>query len=212
VVDGGAGPGRCDPGFVREGELCVEATAVLDVAWDPDPDCPEGATTAQVVSVDGLGTEFIDLYWCDDYGGVTGPLALGDYQVSVRLTDTDEVELFAQSDPQVVSLAREGESVAVDFAFVANTAYFVAGWTVASGCTAAGIATVELVVDGSGMVLASAGCETGVLESMAVPLGGYQVYLRAMAGDGSTQVATTLVLSGSLEFGNQRINLGDFEF
>ncbi len=212
VVDGGAGGGRCDPGFVRDGDLCVEATAALDVTWDPDPDCPEGATTAQVVSVDSLGDEFVDVYWCDDYGGVTGPLALDEYEVTVRLTDTDEVELFAQSDSEVASLGREGEIVTVDFVFAADAAFFVAGWTVGSGCASAGIATVELVDNGSGTVLASTSCDDGLVESPALPLGEYQLFLRAMAPNGTSQIAATLVVTGTLEFGNQRINLGDFEF
>ena len=209
MVDGNDA-GECDPGFIPSGNLCVEATGQLDVAWDPEPDCPEGATTTQVVSSDESGFEFVDIYWCDDFSGVTGPLPLGNYEVFVNLTDTDELELFAQSFVEEVGLFGEGETATLDFGFVSDRAFIHASWTVVGGCQAAGIATVELVSDGE--VLASAGCSQAAFESEPVALGERNLYLRTLEADGTTIISTTAVQVADLEFGNQLIDLGSFEF
>ncbi|MBT8491986.1 MAG: hypothetical protein KJO07_02905 [Deltaproteobacteria bacterium] len=209
-VDGGGDARECDPGFVPDGNLCVEATGQLDVAWDPQPDCPDGATTTQVISVDGTGTEYYDLFWCDDYSGITGPLPLDDYEVYVNLTDTDELVLFAQSFVQDTELLVPEDTAVLDFDFIADRGFLAASWTVSDSCEGAGITTMELVAGEA--VLASAPCTDESLETPPVELGSLEVYLRAVEGDGSTVVGTSTVRSTELEFGNQLVDLGDFPF
>lgn len=204
------GPGACDPGFVPDGDLCVEATAQLDVIWDPDPDCPEGATTAQVVSIDTTGTEYLDIYWCDDYGGITGPLPLDTYQVYVNLTDTREVELFARSRSQDVVLTRADGITELDFAFPADVAFLEASWSVSGGCDSVGAATVELVREPA-EILASADCQGGHLETSPLPLGSYSVFARTVADDGTTVIGASPVVEVELEYGNQLADAGAFE-
>ncbi len=211
LVDGRGGPGDgpCDPGFVRDEGLCVEATGAFDVSWDPDPNCPDGATTAQVVSVDDTGAEVVDLYWCEDFAGLTGPLALGSYDVFVNLTDTDELGLFAQSFIEQAELAALDDVAVLDFAFPADVAFLGAGWTVMPDCQAAGIAAVELHDEVRG-VLGGAACDAGALV-LELELGAYKVHLQGLASDGESVVATSPVLSTELEFGNQLAELDGFE-
>lgn len=190
--------------------MCVEATAQLDVIWDPDPDCPKGASTAQVVSTDPAGVEFIDIFWCDDYGGLTGPLPLDQWVVHVDLTDTAEVELFARSASQEVTLRQVDQIAELDFAFPAEVAFATATWTVAGGCAAVNASTVELVREPA-EVLASASCEDGQLETGPLDLGGYRVFLRTVEADGSTVIASSAVVETELAYGNQLVDLGAFD-
>lgn len=211
IVDGRDPVDDCDPGFVPDNGICVEETATVDVLWDPQPDCPQDATTAQIVTVDEQGYEAVYVYWCDDFAGVAGPMPLGTYEVYVNLTDTDEIDLYAQSFASDVTLAVPGEVVERDFIFLADQAFFEASWQVTGGCAAAGIATVDLVRTG-GEVLATAPCGDGLLETAALPLGDYQLTLQALAPDGQTVVDASSSQSGVLEFGNQLADLGLFNF
>jgi hypothetical protein len=208
VVDGGSRiESTCDPGFVLKGDLCVEATGTLDATWQLDPGCPPGSQYAELVAIDQYGAEWVDEFACSAGGGSSHALPLGSYDVFLDLVDAPRITLLAQSFLVTTTLVAYDEAVAIDFVVPTDVAYFTWSWD-ASGCAAAGVASVEISVDGEGS--GSAPCSAGTAQSSALALGNHAVFVRRLNGSAGV-VGESEPEMALLEWGNQFADLGVFE-
>ena len=96
----------------------------FDVTWNLDPGCPAGATTAQLVSqevdIDGnaIGSPIEDLFNCEDGGGTTADLPLGDYDVRAVTTEAVVKVLTPiwNTKPETASRVRQRIEAVLDYA------------------------------------------------------------------------------------------------
>ncbi|MBZ0236322.1 MAG: hypothetical protein K8M05_28600 [Deltaproteobacteria bacterium] len=93
--------------------------------------CPAGATSAIIYALpDGApaGDAYIDKYNCADGGGTAADLPEGRYLVWVRLTDTSEATLYAESGSLVTDIV-QGASTPVDHSIFVDHAFYQLSWT-----------------------------------------------------------------------------------
>lgn len=93
--------------------------------------CPSGATSAIIYALpDGApaGDAYIDKYDCAAGGGAAADLPEGRYLVWVRLTDTSEATLYAESGSLITDI-RAGSSTAVDHSIFVDHAFYQLSWT-----------------------------------------------------------------------------------
>jgi hypothetical protein len=198
----------------------------FDVGWTLDPGCPAGATTAQVVSQrvnsagDPIGSAIEDLFDCEDGSGITAPLPLGDYDVSVNITDESTNDLFAQSDIAEVLLDLGGETVQVDFDILTDDAFFSLGWLIngevpdATNCADALADGVSVIATLSGTTTATDDvfeCEAGEDVTDPIPLGDYTISV-SLINAAEEAIDVIDAFEESLEVGNEIVDLGEFDF
>lgn len=97
--------------------------------------CPSGATSAIIYSLlEGApaGDAYIDKYNCADGAGAASDLPEGRYLIWVRLTDTSENTLFAESGSLVTDIAA-GAVTPVNQDIYVDHAFFTVGWTLTAG-------------------------------------------------------------------------------
>lgn len=92
--------------------------------------CPQGATTATVYSLlDGAspGDAYVDKFDCTALAGTAADLPTGRYQIWVRLTDTSESLLFAESGSLLADIG-DGLVTPVNHDIYVDHAFFTMSW------------------------------------------------------------------------------------
>jgi hypothetical protein len=192
--------------------------------------CPSGASSAIVYALaDGAapGDAYIDKFDCAAGAGTAADLPEGQYLVWVRLTDTSENTLFAESGSLVTNIVT-GSVTPVNEDIYVDHAFYQVGWTL--NPTAGGSVNCTQVVgqDGVSLLATNSGggfidtivnCEDGLspnstlTDPLPSSLSGAQ-YTMAISllnqqqqsiGDAPTIAASP---DRSLDYGNKFVNLG----
>lgn len=190
--------------------------------------CPAGATTATIFALlEGApaGDAYVDKYDCLAGAGTAAELPEGRYLVWVRLTDTSEATLFAESGSLITSIV-SGSVTPVNHDIFVDHAFYQIGWTLTRGSAiscaqATGENGVSLLAThtGGSFIDTVVDCESGEggLQTLTDPLpstlAGSQ-YTMAVAlinatnqsiGDAPTIAATPDL---QLDYGNKYVDLG----
>lgn len=145
--------------------------------------CPAGATSAIIYALpDGApaGDAYIDKYDCAALGGTAADLPEGRYLVWVRLTDTSENTLYAESGSLVTDIVN-GSTTPVDQSIFVDHAFYQLSWTLAPGGSGSVNCSQISGEDGVSMVATASGggfidtivdCEEGLapLSTITDPL------------------------------------------
>jgi len=203
----------------------IEGEGFFDVTWSLDPGCPAGGTTAQVLSqeVDAsgnpIGSATEDLFNCSDGGGTTAALFLGDYDVTVNITDDSTNTLFAQSNVAEAALITDLATVGVSFAFPTEEGFFGLTWTLdgvdptPADCADAGSGGVAVLATLVGTAEATDDifdCDAGEGVTSEVPIGDHQIEV-ALIDENEAAIDPVPSFTASIEFGNEIADLGDFD-
>lgn len=136
--------------------------------------CPSGATSAIIYALeDGApaGDAFIDKYDCAAGAGTAADLPAGRYLVWVRLTDTSETAVFAESGSLITDIVSGGITPVNQDIYV-DHGFFQVGWTLnptAGGsvnCSQVvgedGVSILATVAGGSNFIDTIVDCEAGL--------------------------------------------------
>jgi len=201
----------------------------FDVTWNLTAGDPEATTncaaagvdTIQVVSQPNVGTDFVDLFDCAGGSGLTAPLPPGSYTVWVNALDGSN-DLVARSAAQSYSLQADDDAVLLLYLFPVDGGFFSLTWTLVDTgdnpltCAAVGAGGVSLLSTLVGTADAYEDifdCAAGEGETAKLPVHDYTVVIDLLDDDvppGS--LATSAPRSVSIDFGNHRFDLGNFEF
>lgn len=151
-------------------------TGDASVTWDllsadqngnPIPaSCPSGATSAIIYALpDGApaGDAYIDKYDCAAGGGTAADLPEGRYLVWVRLTDTSETTLYAESGSLVTNIVA-GSITPVDHSIFVDHAFYQVSWTL--NPTGGGSVNCSQVVGQDGVSMVATGPGGGFIDTI----------------------------------------------
>jgi len=128
--------------------------------------CPSGATSAVIYALpDGApaGDAYIDKYDCAAGGGLAADLPEGRYLVWVRLTDTSESTLFAESGSLVTDILT-GSTTPVNHDIFVDHAFYQVGWTLTA--QAGGGLNCSQVVGEDGVSMAASFGGGGLIDTV----------------------------------------------
>lgn len=215
-------------------------TGDADVSWtllsadqngNPIPaGCPAGATSAIIYALpDGAapGDAYIDKYDCAALGGTAADLPEGRYLVWVRLTDSSENTLYAESGSLVTDIV-QGAITPVDQSIFVDHAFYQLSWTLAPG--GSGSANCSQISGENGVSVASTGpgggliddvidCEEGLAPASTITspwpssLSGQQYTISvALLNQQNQSIGTAPPIAASpdraLNYGNEYVDLG----
>ncbi len=191
--------------------------------------CPAGATSAIIYSLlEGApaGDAYVDKYACAAGGGSAADLPEGRYLVWVRLTDSSEATLFAESGSLITDIVA-GAVTPVGHSIFVDHAFYQVGWTLTAGGVNASCSQIT-TEDGVSMLATNSGggfvdtivdCEEGeagrqtITDPLPSSLAG-SAYTMAISlinvsnqpiGDAPTIAANP---DRALNYGNEYQNLG----
>jgi hypothetical protein len=192
--------------------------------------CPSGATSAIVYALpDGApaGDAYIDKYDCAAGGGRAADLPAGRYLVWVRLTDTSENTLFAESGSLITDIATNAVTPVSHSIFV-DHAFYQLSWRLnppggsnfsCSQVVGENGVSIVATTGGGGPLDEIADCESGISPAvhtmLPLPsnLNGQQYTMSITLLNGQDQVigsAPTIPASAdrALDYGNEYEDLG----
>lgn len=217
---GGLGP----PDGDMPGNRIIEDPFIA-AGWELQADVPTGcneigAVTARLIAINLTGETFVDLFDCEAGAGITDPLPVGKYAVRVELLDIGGA-LLAASSTRAVELQRRGSLVPVDFRFPVDGGFYAATWTMVSprgrtylACEEVGAERVSVLATnadtGEGYDFLFA-CDSGAGFTGKLPLGTYTVVVSLLEPGGEV-VASASPVQARIAWGNELVDLGNFEF
>jgi hypothetical protein len=189
--------------------------------------CPQGATTATVFSLlEGadLSDSYIDKFDCVAGAGTAADLPTGRYQIWVRLTDTSESLLYAESGSLLADIA-DGLSTPVNHDIYVDHGFFTMSWqllTPGGGRAACGQVNGEDGVSilastsGGGMIDTVVDCESGDDPAIAItdplPIGVDYTLSVALLNAQQVSIGTSDTIppnpDRAIDYGNEFADLG----
>tara|TARA_R110002096_G_scaffold239101_1_gene430694 strand:- start:53187 stop:53945 length:759 start_codon:yes stop_codon:yes gene_type:complete len=216
---GGRAP---DAGVVITPDAAVAGNSAMSVAWTLDPGCPEDTSAAEVIAQNQVTDEFFtDIYDCLDGGGTTAELPLGSYDVWVEITNSAGDGLFAVSNAVTVVLDTDGavENVTIP-TFLVNDGFFGLTWSlVDTGGTpltcaevfSGGVDIVSTKASTSEALVDVFDCEAGEGVTAPLPIDAYTIVVEVL-NENDAALGTSEARDVDITFGNELVDLGNFEF
>jgi hypothetical protein len=206
--------------FVSSDDTTTDGIATIDVSWTLEDDgapasCPAGATTAAInAHLSGRADPFVDLYNCDDLGGVADELPLGDYTVWVDFTDDSGAVLYAQSEAVNITLDTDGEVATANFRVDMYNGFFDISWEIAGGSCASVtndgvsvLSTLSGTTEGIDDVFScSDGEAPAIATTGALLIGDYVIAVALL--DNDLAIGEAPEIQESIAFGNEFVDLG----
>ncbi len=191
--------------------------------------CPAGATSAIVYSLRQgapAGDAFIDKFDCAAGSGRAADLPTGTYLVWVRLTDTSEAVLHAESGSLITTIA-DGATTPVNHSIYVDHAFYQVGWNLNAGGVNASCSQVQgedgvsiaASFGGGGLIDTIVDCEAGeggaqtLTDPLPSTLAGSQYTISVAllnAAQDPIGIAPAIPASPdrALRYGNQFVDLG----
>lgn len=177
------------------------------ISWTLDGGCLRGDEIESTVRSLFDGRSFVDRFACEAGSGLSSVLSPGDFEVQLRLLDTDDIIIPPDSGPVAGALvaisdvsgphaSSKGMAVPVALAFPTSTAGMSVSWnftemSVPLSCKEAGVANVDIVYE-----RADGGIErdvqvlcSGTDESGPLPLGLYTIRVTPRNAEGAVVYA-----------------------
>lgn len=203
----------------------VDDMGYINASWylvsgdNEDPaNCPEGATTIEVITQDGNGDQIIDQFDCIDGQGTISRYP-GTYLTWVRLTDDSAVYDYAMSVSRDV-VVEAGYEVPEDFTFSVDRGSFFFNWALlyageSTDCASEDIGDVAVtstLVGGNGTGYDdTAPCEDYQLTTGGMPLGDYVLSVALLDSANSGAIYYAEEIEDSLLYGNHFKDLGTIQ-
>jgi hypothetical protein len=205
-----------------------DPTAQFDVEWILTSDLGDlyctaaGVDTIKVTSRGAAAGDFVDLFDCIDGFNATALLPLDDYTVWIDALDAGN-NLVAQSNSQLATLDLDGELVPLDFDFPVDGGFFALTWTLVDDATndpltcgdvaAGSVEVISTPVGGGGTGLSDIfDCVDLEGVTAKLPLDTYTVVVEVLEEGTELSLGTSNPREETLDFGNELIDLGNFEF
>jgi hypothetical protein len=197
-----------------------EDASVITAEWslvsgdqNTPTDCPPGATTIAMHSLDELDNEIVDLFDCGDFIGTSGDMVPGAYYTWLRL-EGEGGELYAQSRGTDVTVVDGGESI-LSFEFSVDRGEYQVEWEIWDGAVATDCATVGATefaldyTDANGDLFGpdTFACDAYSGVTPGIALGAWSIS-PSIIDDSQLAIAVGASIDTVMEYGNQLYDLG----
>lgn len=190
-----------------DGETDARGESRFLISWTLEGGCSRGEEIETTVRGLFDGRSFVDQFSCDTGSGLTSVLSPGDFEVQLRLLDTDDIIIPPDSGPVASALVAisgvsgphtsvEGMTVPVAVAFPTSTAGMILSWdftekSLPLTCADAGVASLDIAYEREEGIErdVQVSCSAGMDESGPLPLGLYSVRVTPRSAEGAVVYA-----------------------